>query len=115
MHRALQAYARRVRTERGPGADPAHLVMAVLTRRACSSAWSLARSIERRIGLLDGDTSPAAAQLRLPLFELSADEEPGVELSAPGLDDRNEERRWLEHVLSLAKRARSLANRRSGR
>ena len=49
MHRTLEAYARRVRAERGPGADPAHLVMAVLARRACSSAWSLARSIERRV------------------------------------------------------------------
>ena len=58
-------------------------------------------------GFSTSDTSPAAAQLRLPLFELSADEEPGVELSAPGLDDRNEERRWLEHVLSLAKPAES--------
>ena len=105
MHRTLEAYARRVRAERGPGADPAHLVMAVLARRACSSAWSLARSIERRIALLASDSAPAMAQLRLPLFELSADEEPGAELSAPGLDDRNEERRWLEHVLSLAVRA----------
>src|SRR5688572_9367191 len=95
MHRALEAYARRVRTERGPGADPAHLVVAVLTRRACSSAWSLARSLERRIALLGTDASPAVAQLPLPLFELSADEEPGAELSAPGLDDRSEERQLL--------------------
>ncbi len=104
MHRALHAYARRVRAERGPGADPAHLVMAVLTRRACSSASSLARSIARRIALLAGEVS-SMEQLRLPLFDACADEEPGAELSAPALDDRNEEHRWLERILSLARRA----------
>jgi superfamily II DNA or RNA helicase len=107
MHHTLQTYANRVRTERGPGVDPAHLVMAVLTRRACSSAWSLARSIERRIALLTGAASSTMAQLTLPLFDASADEEPGAELSAPGLDDRNEERRWLERILSAARRAES--------
>jgi ERCC4-related helicase len=111
MHRALQAYARRVRTERGPGTDPAHLVMAVLTRRACSSAWSLARSIERRIALLVGDGSATMTQLSLPLVDLAADEEPGAELSARGLDDLGEERRWLAHILTLARRAESLESK----
>jgi ERCC4-related helicase len=105
MHRALHAYARRVRGERGPGADPAHLVLAVLTRRACSSAWSLARSIERRIALLADHGSARMTQLSLPLVELAADEEPGAELSARGLDDPNEERRWLDRILALARRA----------
>jgi superfamily II DNA or RNA helicase len=105
MHRSLHAYARRVRAERGPSADPAHLVMAVLVRRACSSAWSLARSIERRIGLLAGDGPSTMAQLTLPMFDAAADEEPGVELSAPGLTDRHEERQWLEEILSCARRA----------
>jgi superfamily II DNA or RNA helicase len=105
MHRSLQAYARRVRAERGPAADPAHLVMAVLIRRACSSASSLVRSIERRIALLAADLPSTSAQLQLPLFDLSADEEPGAELSAPGLDDRDEERRWLEAILVRARRA----------
>jgi superfamily II DNA or RNA helicase len=107
MHRALQTYARRVRTERGPGTDPAHLVMAVLTRRACSSAWSLARSIERRMALLAGEGSPTMTQLSLPLVDLAADEEPGAELSARGLDDLDEERRWLDRILTLARRAES--------
>jgi len=105
MHRALAAYVRRVRTERAPDADPAHLAMMVLTRRACSSAASLARSVERRLDLLDGSNSSAAAQMILPLFELSTDEEPGAELAAPGLTDRDEERRCLERILLLAQRA----------
>ena len=104
MHRALETYAQRVRTERGPGTDPAHLAMTVLTRRACSSATSLARSIERRLDLLTGDSS-APSQMSLPLFDVSADEEPGAELSAPGLDDRRAERRWLERILQLAQHA----------
>ena len=105
MHRALETYTHKVRTERGPGADPAHLAMTVLTRRACSSATSLARSIERRLELLAGDDGLAMSQMSLPLFDFSADEEPDVELSAPGLEDRGEERRWLERILRLARRA----------
>jgi ERCC4-related helicase len=105
MHRALETYTQKVRTERGPGADPAHLAMTVLTRRACSSATSLARSIERRLELLTGGGGSAMSQMALPLFDFSADEEPGAELSALGLDDRREERRWLERILRLARRA----------
>jgi ERCC4-related helicase len=107
MHRALAAYADKVRTQRGAGTDAAHLAMMVLTRRACSSAASLARSVERRLDLLDGDGSSDITQLMLPMFEHSADEEPGAELSAPGLDDRHEERRRLERILLLAHRAQT--------
>jgi ERCC4-related helicase len=107
MHRALDAYVRKVRSERGPGTDSAHLAMTVLTRRACSSAASLARSVERRLDLLAGEASSTMPQLMLPLFEVLADEEPDVELAAPGLDNRNEERRWLERILFLARRAQS--------
>jgi ERCC4-related helicase len=105
MHRALQAYARRVRTERGADGHPAHLAMLVLTRRACSSATSLVRSLERRMQLLSADASSTTMQMVLPLIEIDADEEPGAELAAPGLDDRDEERRWLERVLLVARRA----------
>ena len=104
MHVALETYVQRVRAERGPGTDPAHLAMTVLTRRACSSATSLARSIERRLDLLAGDNC-APSQMSLPLFDVPADDEPGVELSAPGLDDRREERRSLERILRLAQHA----------
>ena len=62
--------------------------MMVLTRRACSSAWSLAGSVERSSTALARRAS-ALPQMMLPLFDLSADEEPDDELSAPGLDDRD--------------------------
>jgi superfamily II DNA or RNA helicase len=106
MHRTLEEYVAQVRSERGPATDPAHLAMTVLTRRACSSAASLARSIERRLDLIAGEGPPAMPQLMLPLFE-AADDEPGVELAAPGLGNRHEECRWLDRLRFLARRARS--------
>ena len=107
MHRALEKYARKVRNERSHAADAAHLAMIVLTRRACSSASSLARSVEKRMELLPPGGLPPAPQMMLPLFEPQDDEEPGAELSAPGLDDRDDERRCLAHILLLARRAES--------
>jgi len=107
LHRALQAYVRTVRRERRHEGDAAHLAMMVLTRRACSSAASLARSIERRLDLLPHGGASPVPQMRLPLFDAADDEEPGAELAAPGLDDRDEERRWLHRILLLARRAES--------
>jgi len=101
MHRALQAYVRKVRAERGSGGDAAHLAMTVLERRACSSASSLVRSIERRLALIDGDPA-TVSQMVLPLFESSGDEEPGAELAAPGLEDRNDECHRLAVIRALA-------------
>jgi superfamily II DNA or RNA helicase len=107
MHRALSAYASKVRRQHSAGSDPAHLAMMVLTRRACSSASSFARSVERRLDLLSRDGASALPQMMLPLFEESADEAPDDALSAPGLDDHAEECRWLERLLLLARRAQT--------
>ena len=104
MHRALQAYVRKVRTERGSNGEAAHLAMMVLTRRACSSASSLVRSIDRRLALLESDAA-STPQMLLPLFDSSSDEEPGAELAAPGLDDRNDECRRLAAIRAHAVRA----------
>ena len=79
MHHALETYAQRVRTERGPGTDPAHLAMTVLTRRACSSATSL--SLDRTAAGATDRRWPCLVQMSLPLFDVSADEEPGAELA----------------------------------
>jgi superfamily II DNA or RNA helicase len=106
MHRALQTYIRKVRSERGPSGNAAHLAMTVLTRRACSSAWSLLRSIEKRLALLASDAA-SMSQLMLPLFESSGDEAPGAELAVAGLDDRDDECRRLEAIRALAARAQS--------
>jgi len=78
----------------------------VLTRRACSSAWSLARSVETRLRLLNIEGPPNPLQLALPFDTFTAnDESPAAELSSPGLSDVEEERRWLERVLRLAQQA----------
>jgi len=106
MHRALQGYVRKVRSEHGQGNEAAHLAMMVLTRRACSSAGSLLRSIERRLGFLA--SAPASmSQLMLPLFEWPDDEEPGAELAVAGLVDRDDECRRLEGIRALAARAQT--------
>jgi superfamily II DNA or RNA helicase len=102
MHEALGTYAQQVWTA---GTEPgARLAMTVLTRRACSSASSLARSVERRLSLLAGDTTPDR-QLLLPLLESSDDDEPDAVLGIAGLPDRQEEHRTLEGLLALARDA----------
>jgi superfamily II DNA or RNA helicase len=105
MHGALMSYARLV-WKQSSASSGARLAMTVLTRRACSSAWSLARSIDTRLRLLSTTGGPGLLQTALP-FEESArdDESPSSELSSPGLSDLDEERRRLEHVLQLAQHA----------
>lgn len=108
MHAALAAYTRRVwRDAPESTASGARLAMNVLARRACSSAASFARSVERRMALLEGALSPSETQLSLPLDEATAwdDEEPEAELAARGLADADAERRWLERLLVLARAA----------
>jgi superfamily II DNA or RNA helicase len=118
MHGALMAYARTVWAHEHAPSGSARLAMTVLARRAASSAASLARSVERRLALLAGtEAGPRAAlagteqepaqQMGLPLFDEPGDEEPGAELAAPGLADREDERRRLEAVLTTARRASS--------
>jgi superfamily II DNA or RNA helicase len=102
MHTALMAYARLVWTEAAGGA---RLVASVLARRACSSAWSLARSVERRLALLaDRAAAPGQAQPALPYTDAD-DAEPDVVLALPGLRDAADERLRLETLLHLAQEA----------
>jgi len=106
MHRALMSYARLVWSHTGDTAAAARLAMTVLTRRACSSASSLARSVERRLRLLISSERADLLQMVLPFGHAAEDdEEPATDLTAPGLDDRDEECRWLEHLLQLARLA----------
>ncbi len=110
MHRALASYAARVSRDAPPEtAAAARLAMIVLARRACSSSTSLARSIERRIGLLASAPGGPDAQLSLPLDEgyIGEDDEPLEELAARGLSDGEAERRWLERILLLARSVRA--------
>jgi superfamily II DNA or RNA helicase len=101
MHRALMAYVGRV--WRNPASAAARLAMIILTRRACSCASSLARTLERRLALLD-TLGEADGQLELPLHLFpELDDEPDADVGAPGLTDRASERRTLEAVLALAR------------
>ncbi|MBI4264529.1 MAG: DEAD/DEAH box helicase [Acidobacteria bacterium] len=105
MHAALMDYARLVwaRTD-ASGGGGARLAVSVLLRRACSSASSLARSVERRMALLGG--SAAVSQGILPMFDLSAgDEEPHAVLATPGLRDTADEQARLHRILGLARQA----------
>jgi len=107
MHRALMAYAKLVwnRSHETSGAG-ARLAMSVLARRACSSAASLVRSVERRLGLLGQPRSMPDVQLGLPFVdEAIDDEEPAVSLRSPGLSDVAEERGHLLRVLDRARDA----------
>jgi superfamily II DNA or RNA helicase len=103
LHRALMTYVGRV--WRRPASSGARLAMVILTRRACSSAGSLARTLERRLALLDALPGPdGQLDLPWPLFP-EGDEEPGAAVGAAGLDDRATERQTIETILVLARRA----------
>jgi len=105
MHAALTAYARLAwHQSSSAGAAGARLAMSVLARRACSSAESLARSVERRITLLADAGPGVAAQIDLPFAEAAVDdEEPEGSLRSPGLSDAGEEQARLHPLLDLAR------------
>ena len=74
-------------------------------RRACSSPFSLALSLERRMALLLENPADSLDQLTLPFIDKESDEEPGSELEIPGLRDSSEEVRWLQRLIQLARTA----------
>ena len=107
MHRTLMSYARLVWTQSSANSG-ARLAMTVLTRRACSSAWSLARSVETRLRLLSVAGAPDLLQMPLAFDDSAGDDEsPLGELSSPGLPDPDEERRRLQHLRRLAEQAQA--------
>ena len=108
MHRALIAYVQRV--WRHPASSAARLAMIILTRRACSGAFSLARTVERRLALLTTRDVETEIQLPLGLGEPD-DEEPGYQVGAPGLADVHDERHALRAILGLAQRACSASGK----
>lgn len=106
LHRALLAYARQV-WRQAASSGGARLAMSVLVKRACSSAASAGRSIEKRLHLLAEPVHSTDIQLALPFDIASSDDaEPVALLAAPGLSDPAEERRRLQQLLELAERAR---------
>lgn len=104
MHEALTDYLRRLAQEPAHSAGTS-LLSSVLLRRACSSAASLARSIERRTALLLDRGTTTSGQLPLPFVVSDSDDEPAFELGVAGLADAEEEQRWLRRVMNLARKA----------
>ena len=105
VHRALEQYVRRLTEESAAGPSGSALVASILMRRACSSAFSLARSLERRKALLLENPATPLDQLTLPFIDEDSDEEPGNELGIPGLRDSSEEGLWLHRLIELARTA----------
>jgi superfamily II DNA or RNA helicase len=110
LHELLERYVKRVEGCTRAG-DPARLAMAVLRKRACSSAWALERSLRRRwLSIAERGVEPE--QVRLPFWSLpeeargeeADDEEPAAVLGAIGLPVR-QERAWLTLLSEVARRA----------
>ncbi|MBI2833333.1 MAG: DEAD/DEAH box helicase [Acidobacteria bacterium] len=112
MHDELDRYIRLVVAETaGRETSQPIVAMCVLQKRALSSADSLARSVARRLQLVD-DPGAAAEQGSLPFEDPrclgetdEADEEPASVLASPGMIDRATERTCLTRVLEAARRA----------
>jgi superfamily II DNA or RNA helicase len=107
MHWLLESYVRRAwQLGRASDKPAVRLVATVLSKRALSSASSLAVSVERRLTLLSGRTPPPLqAGLPFDLEEDVADLDPA--LAAPIFDRVDEEQRALEQILAAAERARA--------
>ena len=107
LHEAMLSYTRMVWVQRGASSGEARLAAIVLARRACSSASSLMRSLERRLAMV-GKEATGGSQLHLPLEGLIAgDDEPVEELGAVGLHDVQDEQQQLSTLLELAQAAQA--------
>ncbi len=105
MHHALAAYVARLwRIAQRTGRRELQLVAMVLSKRAFSSARSLAASIERRLAAISGAIQ-ITAQCSLPFDPDtdSADEAPYP--VAPAFDRQDEEETALRRLLAAAARA----------
>jgi superfamily II DNA or RNA helicase len=107
LHHLLDRYTTRVWRESSTNAT-CRLAMIVLRKRALSSAWSLRRTIERRLALLAQDPGEPDLQERLP-FEADDEGEMTSEdcledavIGAPGLADRTVEVGALTSIHRLA-------------
>ena len=112
MHARLEAFGRAVRAERGDGNREMWIALALLHKRAFSSARALQLSVTRRLDAL-ADVATPATQLFLPLDEhgeTDADDDVPQWQPVLGLRDAAHERRLLT---SLADAAAAAAGRES--
>ena len=110
MHAALARYGDAVRSEHGD----ATLALSVLHKRALSSAWALAQSVERRLSTLAAVDRADGEQMALPLGDpqgelIASDEAPSWPADLQ-LADPARERQLLT---ALAHRAKAAAARES--
>lgn len=104
LFEAIDTYVRAMWRARG-AADPAvRLVAITIARRAASSTAALDRTLARRLELLTGST-PVPLQPTLPWDEIddTDDLEGDGLLGVRGLEDDQEERVALQHLLSLSR------------
>jgi superfamily II DNA or RNA helicase len=102
MFATLARYRRAVRAEHGIRA----LALSVLDKRAFSSPWSLAESVDRRLSALEPIREASEQQLALPLAdgegESCSDDAPPLWPADLALADASRERRLLAAVSSAA-------------
>ena len=105
MHRLLAAYVARLwRIAHDTGRPEVQLAAMVLSKRAFSSAGSLASSVERRLAAMSG-LAPLPSQPALP-FDADVDCADEAPLPiAPAFDCPGEERVALQELLQAARRA----------
>jgi superfamily II DNA or RNA helicase len=105
MYDALGRYRTAVAAEHGERA----LALAVLEKRALSSPWSLAESVNRRLAALSEREFAPSLQLTLPLSdpdgELSDADAPPLWPADLALSDHREDRRLLTAVVAAARTA----------
>jgi superfamily II DNA or RNA helicase len=116
MHALLARYSAAVRGDRGGDRHrEVSLALSVLHKRALSSAWSLAQSVDRRLSALAASSVPDADQLALPLGdpygELVRADEPPSWPSDLGLSDPQRERRLLGALAARARAASPLESK----
>lgn len=106
LQRLLERYSRDVWHETLETRDSARLAMTILRKRALSSAAAAARSLRRRLELLQGR---ARLPRQIDLFDVEDpldDDETSAALAAPGLADAGHEQRCLEALIAAADAAR---------
>ena len=106
MHRLLAAYTRRVcHIARARSAPDLQLVAMVLTKRALSSASSLALSVKRRLRSLAGLPVDTLEQSGLPFDTDDADADVEPILASPAFERTGDEAAALERILAAAEEA----------
>jgi superfamily II DNA or RNA helicase len=102
LQRLLERYSRDVWNEPVDDTGAARLAMTILRKRALSSPAAAARSLRRRLELLQGHGQAPRQLLLFDDDEIRDDDVPAATLAAPGLADAAREHRWLASLIAAA-------------